>query len=163
MCHAQWQYQYFTYILLIRMVSFFWWGKGGRNLSGFNGTIDYKSFDKREEYKWYKCREMKHKRMITMKNTKKKIKSTQRKFDLPIRSWMFTFIPGAAKGKRITSNKEKKRNHIFFICPINSFFIKDILRRHYKEVTNNSIFYKQQHIKYFSNVKKTRITIDLNN
>lgn len=29
---------------------------------------------------------MKHKRMITMKNTKKKNKSTQRKFDLPIRS-----------------------------------------------------------------------------
>lgn len=73
---------------------------------------------------------------------------------------MFTFIPGAAKWESITSNKEKGTT--FFICPINSILKKDKLRRrHYKVVTNNSIFYKQQH-KIFQQCKK-RITIDLNN
>lgn len=65
------------YILLMCMVRF---GGGGVVIIlnwfiRFNGIIDYKSFDKREEYKWYKCREMKYKWMVIRKNIKKKNKS----------------------------------------------------------------------------------------
>lgn len=64
-----------TYIFLIRMLRFFffggWGGEGAVTIFRFIGTIGYKSFDKRGEYK---CREMKHERMVTRKNTINRIK-----------------------------------------------------------------------------------------
>lgn len=166
MCHAQWQYQYHLYFPNTHVKFFFFGGWGGVGAVTIFKLIYQVYWDHRLQKLWQKERNTNVEKWNTNewllgKNTINKNKSTVHK-DPPIRLWMFTFIHGAAKWESITSNKERERNHIFYLSHKFHLKKKDILRRrHYKVVTNNSIFYKQQH-KIFQQCKK-RITVDLNN